>query len=192
MILGSYVLLASIVLGLNIIPAFMPPTWVVLAFFVTKYHLLLIPVVLIGATCATLGRVILASLSRKYFTKFFSQDSQANYATIGEYLNSHQHITVPLVVAYAFLPIPSNHVFIAAGLAKVRIKLLAGSFFAGRLISYTFWVSLTHRLADNLPEIFSKHYARTGSIIIEIIGLIILYLLGKIAWKRILNKINNT
>src|SRR3989338_2339559 len=111
MILGSYVFLTSLVLGLNIIPAFMPPTWTVLAFFVTKYDLLQIPVVLIGASCATLGRVVLVGISRKYFRRILSADSQENYASIGEYLNSNKHITIPLVVAYAFLPIPSNDVF---------------------------------------------------------------------------------
>lgn len=189
MILGSYVLLASLVLGLNIIPAFMPPTWTVLAFFVTKYDLLLIPVVLIGASCATLGRVVLAGISRKYFRRILSADSQENYASIGDYLNRHRKLTIPLVIAYAFLPIPSNDVFIAAGLAKVKIKLLAGSFFVGRLISYTFWVSLTQRFSDNLVDIFSKHYTKAGSIVLEVVGLLLLYLFGKIAWKKILKKV---
>ncbi len=123
MIFGAYILLSSIVLGLNIIPAFMPPTWTILAFFVTKYDLQLIPVVILGAGFATLGRIILANISGKYFRRFFSDKSKANYASIGEYLNRHKKITIPLVVAYAFIPIPSNHIFIAAGLAKMRIRL---------------------------------------------------------------------
>lgn len=190
-LLAPYALLASIVLGLNVIPAFMPPTWIVLAFFVAKYDLQLLPVVLIGATCATLGRVVLANLSKNFFRRLLPKNSQANYASIGAYLNNHQHITIPLVLTYAFLPIPSNHIFIAAGLAKVRIKLLAGSFFAGRLISYTFWVSVTQRLSDNLVDLFSRHYARTGSVIAEIAGLGLLLLLGTIGWKKILKRIDN-
>lgn len=189
MFLGFYVFLASVVLGINVIPAFMPPTWTILAFFVTKYDLQILPVVLIGATFATLGRIILAHLSQNYFRRFLSNNSQENYASIGEFLNSHHKITVPLVIAYAFLPIPSNNVFIAAGLAKMRIGLLAASFFVGRLISYTFWVSLTQKLADNLADLFSRQYAETGSIILQIVGLVLLYLLGKIAWKKILNKV---
>lgn len=190
MVYIEYIILSSIVLGMNVIPAFMPPTWAVLAFFVTKYHLLIIPAVILGAAAASLGRVILAGISQKFFRKFFSRQSQENYASIGRYLNTHQRLTIPLVLIYAFLPIPSNHVFIAAGLAKVNIKLLAASFFAGRLISYTFWVSLTRRLADNLEDIFSSHYSKIGSVVVEIVGLILLYLLGRIAWKKILHKID--
>ncbi len=190
--MAIYIFLASTVLGINIIPLFMPPTWTILAFFVTKYHLYLVPAVIIGATFATLGRIILAGISEKFFRRFLSKKSQENYASIGDYLNSHQHITIPLVITYAFLPIPSNHVFIAAGLAKVKIKLLAGSFFIGRLISYTFWISLTRRLSDNLEDIFASHYSKVGSVVLEIGGLVILYLIGQIAWKKILKKLNKT
>ena len=76
MILSVYILLASTVLGLNIIPAFMPPTWIVLAFFVTKYDLQIIPVVLIGATCATLGRILLAGISKRYIRKLLPEDAK--------------------------------------------------------------------------------------------------------------------
>lgn len=188
----EYIILASIVLGMNIIPAFMPPTWAVLAFFVIRHHLLLIPAVLLGATFATLGRVILAGISQRFFRQFFPRSSQENYESIGKYLNTHQTLTIPLVITYAFLPIPSNHVFIAAGLAKVNIRLLASSFFTGRLISYTFWISLTRKLSDNLEDIFSNHYSKAGSVVVEIAGLILLYLIGRIAWKKILRKIDKT
>ena len=185
-----YVLLASLVLGLNIIPAFMPPTWIVLAFFVIKYQSAVLPVVLIGAMFATLGRVILAKLSRKYFRRFLPNDSKDNYESMGKYLDSHGQITVPLVLLYSFSPISSNYIFIAAGLAKMRLELLAGSFFVGRLISYTFWVYTTHKLSDNFVDLFGLRFAKAGSIIVEILGLIVIYLLGKIAWKKILKQVD--
>lgn len=188
--LGAYVVLASIVLGMNVVPAFMPPTWAVLAFFVAKYDLNLLLVVLLGASCATMGRVVLATISRRYFRKFFSSESQQNYASVGEYLNTHQHITIPLVLIYAFFPVPSNHVYIAAGLAKARIKIIAASFFVGRLISYTFWVKLTQKLSDNLVDIFSHHYSQAGSVVVELAGLALLYFIGKIAWKKFLKRID--
>lgn len=187
--IAPYILLIPIILGMNVIPFFMPPTWIVLAFFVAKYDLNTLPVVLIGASCATLGRVILAFASQRFLRKLLPKNYQQNYASIGSYLNKHEALTIPLVLTYAFLPIPSNHVFIAAGLAKVRIKILAGSFLVGRLISYTFWVSLTQRFSDNLVDIFSKHYSKVGSVVVEIVGLLLLYLLGRIAWKKVLKRV---
>ncbi len=187
--ISLYFVLALLILGMNVVPILMPPTWTVLAFYVAKYHLFIIPAVLIGASCATLGRIILATLSRKYFRRMFSKKSQENYETLGNYLNTHEKITIPLVITYAFFPIPSNDVFIAAGLAGVNIKLLAGSFFVGRLISYSFWIQLTRHLADNLEDIFNTHYANFGAIAVEIAGLLIIYLIGKIAWRKIVAKL---
>ncbi len=189
MFLVPYIILATIVLSMNVIPAFMPPTWILLAFFVHKYDLAILPVVLIGASLATLGRIILTMVSQKYFSRFFSKDSRQNYESIGDYLNSHEAMTVPLMITYAFIPIPSNHVFIAAGLAKVKIKPLAAAFFVGRLISYTFWVKLTQKLSDNLSDIFNNHYSKVGSIIAELVGILILYFIGRIAWKKILKHV---
>lgn len=187
--IAIYLFLASTILGMNIFPLFMPPTWLVLAFFVNRYNLNIVPVVLIGASFATFGRIILASISHRFFRRFFSKESQENYASIGAYLNSHEQITIPLVVTYAFIPIPSNHIFIAAGLAKVRIKLLASAFFVGRLISYTFWVGLSQKLADNLEDIFSSHYSKIGTIGVELLGVLVLFIIGKIAWKKILKHV---
>lgn len=189
MFLVPYLTLATIVLSMNVIPAFMPPTWIVLAFFVGKYDLRLLPVVLIGAVCATIGRIILTIISQKYFSRFFSKESKTNYESIGDYLNHHKGITIPLMITYAFIPIPSNHVFIAAGLAKVNIQALASAFFIGRLISYTFWVKLTEKLSDNISDIFNSHYSKVGSIVAELAGLLILYFIGKIAWKKILKRL---
>lgn len=54
-----YIGLALIVYIVNIIPLFMPPTWLMLAFFSIHYHLYTIPVIIIGAISATFGRVTL-------------------------------------------------------------------------------------------------------------------------------------
>jgi hypothetical protein len=55
----EYLILGVLVFGVNIVPAFMPPTWIILAFFYLRYHLNLLPTVIIGAAAATLGRVVL-------------------------------------------------------------------------------------------------------------------------------------
>lgn len=190
MFLTSFITLAVLVFGMNIVPAFMPPTWIVLAFYHIRYDLPLIPLVVIGATAAALGRVVLTLISRQFFRKFLSEQSRSNYESLGLYLKSKSRITVPVIIAYMFLPIPSNQVFIAAGLAKFDIRLLVFSFFVGRLISYTFWVSVADRASDNLESIFSGHYSRLGSLAGEIIGFALLYLVSRIGWKRFVRSKN--
>lgn len=184
-----YIFLSVLTYIVNIVPALMPPTWIILAFLYINYHLHIIPVVVLGAIFATLGRVTLYLLAKKFGHFFISKKSKENVEILGKYVNSHMKISIPLFILYAFLPIPSNQVYIAAGLSRVRIKYLAVSFFFGRILSYFFWVSATHKVTTSIQVIFSKHYARTGSIIAEIIGFGILFIITKIDWVKVL-KIN--
>lgn len=175
--------------GMNVMPMFMPPTWIILFFFFSTYHLSLLPTVILGAVAATSGRVVLAILSG-HFRPFMSEKMLANMTALGNYFNTHTHISIPLLFVYAFLPIPSNHVYIAAGLAKIKIRLLALTFLFGRLISYTFWLTVTHRIASSLDRIFGQYYNQPKAFLAEIIGFILLYLFTKLNWKKILSKIH--
>lgn len=186
--LAEYIILTVLVFGMNVIPAFMPATWTVLAFFYIKYNLLLIPTVAIGAIAATAGRIVLYSLSRQFIQPHLKGKTKENLFALGDFLNSNQKLAFTVVLAYAYLPIPSNEVFIAAGLAGVNIKIIAFSFFIGRLISYTFWVSLTNHVAQNLEGIFARSYTRLGATIAEILGIVVLIAITQIPWKKLLKK----
>lgn len=188
MTLGLYPAIALLVLCMNVLPAFMPATWVVLAFFYITFHLQLIPLVIIGATFATAGRVLLYYFSKHFIRHYLSASSQENFDALGEYFKKHNHLTIPVVLGYAFLPIPSNNVFIAAGLAKLDIKIIAFSFFLGRLISYTFWISVASRINRNLSDIFANHLSNINGIIIEVLSLLTIVILSKINWKHFINK----
>src|ERR1700694_4316506 len=59
----SYLLLAAVVFGVNLLPAFGPPTWAVLVFFRLQSSLPAVPLVLIGALSAASGRLVLADVS---------------------------------------------------------------------------------------------------------------------------------
>lgn len=181
-----YIVLGVFVFGLNIIPAFAPPTWMVLAFYYLKFHLLLVPVVLIGAAAATLGRVVLYILARNYFGNLFPKKSLENLHVLGKFIESHENLTIPVVLTYAFLPISSNQMFITAGLSGLRIRLIAFSFLIGRLISYTFWISAAHKIVNSLEAIFSIHFSNLGALIAQVLGFVVIIFISKIKWKKYL------
>ncbi len=60
----QYILIALLVYTTNVIPFFMPATWTVLAFIAITYKIPLLPLAIIGATFATMGRLTLAKLSQ--------------------------------------------------------------------------------------------------------------------------------
>lgn len=183
-----YLLLFLLVFLINLVPAFMPPTWTIISFFTIKYDLFIFPTVLLAVVAATGGRVILALAARRWFRRFLPKKYLENYEHLGEALEQHQKLTIPVVLAYAFSPISSNSLFIIAGLSNVDLKIITFSFFVGRLFSYTFWVSASSHLSDKLEDIFAGSLHNHGAIISALFSLLIVIIIGKINWKKILTR----
>lgn len=184
-----YIILSAVIFGINTIPALMPPTWALLVFFHFHYNLSFIPTIVLGAFSATAGRILLAYLSRTFLRPHLSKKVKDNYKYLGKFINSHKHLTVPIIILYAFLPIPSNQIYIAAGLAEANIWLIASSFLIGRLISYTFWVGAAHALYGGIEDVFTKYYSNSNFYIAEVAGILVLIVISMIPWKKTLVKL---
>ena len=134
-------LLFFVVFGLNLIPAFAPPTWMVFSYIGFRYvtvNVVLLAVV--GATAATLGRMTLAKMARVVVRqRFMSESSRQNIDSIREYLEPRRKLTFGVFLFYAFTPLPSNYLFIAYGLTTMKLRMIAAPFFLGRSVSYSFW-----------------------------------------------------
>ena len=56
----------AVVFAINLLPAFGPPTWAVLVFFRLTYDVPAVPLILLGAVAAALGRLTLAAVTRHF------------------------------------------------------------------------------------------------------------------------------
>lgn len=182
-----YIFLIIIIFGINVIPAFMPPTWIILAFFYTHYHLAFFPTVILGVIAATAGRTVLALLAR-HSKPFLSHQFIQNYESLGTVLQAKKKVTIPLILGYAFSPLSSNNLFIIAGLSNLNLAIVSGSFFLGRLISYTFWVTFSYHMPQRLEDIFSRDLTNIGAFISAAISIVVIYVLGKINWTKLLQQ----
>jgi membrane protein YqaA with SNARE-associated domain len=180
-----YLLLFVVVVLVNFIPLFMPATWMVLALFATIYHLPLVPTVLVGVTASTIGRTGLYFLSQRYVARFLSEDQIKNMNELGQILNGHQQVLIPLVLAFSILPIPSNHLYIAAGLASFDLKTLTAAFVIGRSANYLVLVGSSELAARGVETILKSRFVGPAAIAIQILGLAGLYLITKISWKKV-------
>lgn len=181
-----YLILWIFIFGINVVPAFMPPTWTILAFFYIRYHLAFIPTVIFGATAATLGRVMLANLAKLYLRPVIPQKALKNYTALGDFLKKDKRLTIPLLFTYAFFPVPSNDVYITAGLVNLSLRMIAFAFFCGRLISYSFWVGLAYHTSKNLDHLFSQHLSKGWAFAGEFVGFGLIVLIGSINWGKVL------
>lgn len=127
---------------LNVLPAFAPPTWVVLsAFIVGAPEVNPFALALTGAAAATSGRIVLAKLARLLVRgHLLSGESRRNIDEIRKKIEAHRAASAVGLTVFALGPLPSNLLFIAYGLTSLNIAFAAAPFFVGRVASYSFWI----------------------------------------------------
>lgn len=135
-----YVLLFAFVFGVNLLPAFGPPTWTLLVFARLNWHLEPVAVVLIGAFAAMSGRYLLA-IGTRHFRDRLSEKRKANLQAADDLLFAKKGRAWTVLAVFAVSPLPSAQLFVAAGLLDVALVPLTLAFFVGRLVSYSFYVA---------------------------------------------------
>jgi hypothetical protein len=175
-----------VVFALNVVPAFAPPTWTVLSFISIRFDINFLALALVGAVAATLGRVVLAKLSKVIVReKLLGEPTKRNIDSIRSRIEARPKLTVGIFLLYAFSPFPSNNVFIAYGLTGMRLRLITVPFFIGRVVSYSFWsltaAGLGRRLA--YESIASGSFFSIYFVLTQIFTIILIYLFIRIDWE---------
>jgi membrane protein DedA with SNARE-associated domain len=185
-------LLFLVVFGLNLVPAFAPPTWMVFSYVGFRFATVNIAMLaVIGAAAATLGRVALAKMARVVVRqRFMSQRTRNNIDSIREYLEPRHKLTFGVFLFYAFTPFPSNYLYIAYGLTTMKLRKIAAPFFIGRSISYSFWGFTASSVARRITvdstgalSYFSVYFVAT-----QILLLSLLYVFARVDWRALLGE----
>jgi membrane protein YqaA with SNARE-associated domain len=150
--LAQLALALAVVFAVNLLPAFGPPTWAVLVFFSLDFDLPAVPLVLGGALAAAAGRFVLASGSRRLRPRLSAARRQRLDHTQAA-LSANRARTAAGLGLFAVSPLPSGQLFVAAGLMTVPLPPLTAAFFAGRLVSYSFYVGAATLAERNLGAI---------------------------------------
>lgn len=185
-------LLFLVVFGLNLVPAFAPPTWMVFSYIGFRFVSVNIAVLaVIGAAAATLGRMTLAKMAHAVVRqRFMSESSRNNIDSIREYLEPRRKLTFGVFLFYAFTPFPSNYLFIAYGLTTMKLRKIAAPFFIGRSISYGFWGLTASGVARRITlestealSYFSIYFVAT-----QILLLSLIYVFTRVDWRALLGE----
>ena len=106
------------------------------------------------------GRLLLATLSRRFRSRLSAKRRANLEAARDLFAGSHAKGLAALGL-FALSPIPSAQLFIAAGLLDVALIPLTAAFFAGRLVSYSIYVSAAgladHHFGDLLRNSLTSH-----------------------------------
>ena len=179
--MSGYLLAAACVFGVNLLPAFGPPTWALLVFFRLNAELAAVPLVLLGALAAASGRLVLASTSRRFRSRF-SQRRLDNVEAAEDALLGGRGKAVAGLGLFALSPVPSAQLFIAAGLLRVPLVPLTAAFFAGRLVSYSLYVGAASAVEESLGPVLTDAFASPLGVALQILMLVGLVALVRVDW----------
>jgi membrane protein YqaA with SNARE-associated domain len=183
----AYLAVFSIVLGINLLPAFGPPTWAVLVFTRLHWHLNPIALVVIGAVAASAGRYLLA-LGARHFSGRLPKRMTTNLQDARGLLKSHRRGSLAVLALFVVSPLPSAQLFLAAGLLDLDLVLFTSAFCVGRLVSYSLYVGLAVVADRHLGNVLGQVFGSPWSIALQIVLFSAVCALPLIDWRALLSR----
>ena len=182
----SYFGIFLVLIGVNVCPILMPPSWIVLtSFYLLDPNLNIIFLAVVGATGATIGRYFLKKISG-LFRKFVGEEQKSNLDIIGTFLNKKRYGYIIASFLFAATPLPSNMLFITYGLMRAKSTGIYVGFWFGRVISYIIMIHFGNAVLKPFLEIFEDRL--TGILLIDGIGIGVIILFASINWTALITE----
>jgi len=182
-----YLAAMALVFVINVVPAFMPATWMLLAFFRIKFGLPLLALSIGGSIVAAAGRWALARASGR-FSRRFMKSKQSDMRELGEFLDEHrQHVGLATFL-YTLSPLPSNNLFVAAGMVEIQLAWVLIGFLSGRLLANTVLVWTTDKAFRHFEDLFRTAFDTWEAILWQSLSVVGIVLLARIPWAKWLRR----
>jgi uncharacterized membrane protein YdjX (TVP38/TMEM64 family) len=157
----------------------------VLVFLRLNSDLDAVPLVLVGALAAALGRFTLATASRR-LRRFMSPKRLASLEAAQEVLSGSRRRAAAGLALFALSPVPSAQLFVAAGLMTVPLVPLTAAFFAGRLVSYSIYVAGASAVKHSFGSVIAKSLTSPLGIALQVAMLAALVALVRVDWAALI------
>ena len=169
----------------NVIPAFVPPTWIVLSMF--KIHnpeLDTMGIASFGVAGSIVGRYVLY-LYCKVFGRFVPSKYGDNVRYISKFLGEKKLGLFLGTFLYALSPLPSNFLFISSGISAVEVLPVLGGFALGRIISYAALIHVSH----SVFLFFDSLGLENMRLALDVLGIVAGFAVVLIDWRKVLEKL---
>jgi membrane protein DedA with SNARE-associated domain len=179
----SYFGIFFLLVAINTSPILMPPSWMVLASFLSLDPTLNILILaIVGATGATIGKFVLKRTSH-LFRRFVGQEQKSNLDFIGNFLNRKKFGYILTSFLFAATPLPDSMLFVAYGLIRAKSTGLYVGFWFGRLLSYYIMLTISNQVLDPFLNLFGDRLI--GILIADVVGILFLILFSSINWNML-------
>ncbi len=169
----------------NTIPAFAPPTWIVLSLFkISHPELNSLILASLGVVGSVTGRFAMYLYS-KALGRYIPQRYMGNINYFKKVIEKKRRGLFLGSFAYSLSPLPSNFLFIGSGLSGIKVLRMLAGFSVGRVISYALLVHGFYK-TFSLIEVFG-----TGNVLLfgNLLGIGLAASMIFIDMKKILGRI---
>lgn len=184
-------LLFAAIYALHLVPIFAPPTWMAIALIaLNRPELNPLAVAVVAALGATLGRITLARGAKRLVReRWMSASTRANIDVFGQMIANRRSARYGLLALYLYSP-ASNFLFIAHGLTRLPLAMIALPFLAGRLATYTLWGMAAQSVAQQfrLDQRDWGSYLGGYFVLTQCVLLAALWLFTRLDWRALLER----
>ena len=176
-----------LILILNVVPAFVPPTWTVLSLIYVMFpeYFSPLPLALVGCIASTLGRVVLSYVGTAS-RGIMGEKRKEGLSDLRNRIESRKWGGFVLSLAVALSPLPSNAYFIAIGVMKYQVIGVFAGFMLGRFFSYWLTISLTKVAAHSFRDLFGSELYVVA--IIDLISIASIIAFALIDWHKLIEE----
>ena len=178
-----YLILGLLVFGVNLLPAFGPPTWTILVYARLRWHFDPVLLVVLGALASAAGRLLLGLAFQRLRLRF-PERYRTNLENLEARLVKRRGRAIALAGLFVLSPLPSAQLFCGAGLLDLRIVPLTLAFFVGRLVTYSIYVTTAVVVDAQLGSILSQVWGSPWSIALQAVLLVALAALPLVPWRH--------
>lgn len=166
--MGTYLAVFGIVFAINLLPAFGPPTWLVLVVLHVSWKCNVPALVILGALAACSGRYVLARSAQR-LKPHLPKRYVNGVERAGKALLEKRARATAAVGLFLISPLPSAQLFIAAGLLELPLIPVTLAFGLGRLVTYSLYLTVASVAITSLSGAFGDFFGSPWSIALEII-----------------------
>ena len=183
----QYPTVVLLVFVINILPAFGPPTWVVLVLFKLNWHLNPAALVLLGALAAASGRFCLAWATGR-LRGSLRPERRESLEALNAYLTGHRGRSALALALFMLSPLPSAQLFEAAGLLAAPLLPITAVFLAGRVVSYSLYIGAATVAERSIGHTLVSALTSPTGIAVQVLLELSVVLLARIDWTRVIGR----
>jgi uncharacterized membrane protein YdjX (TVP38/TMEM64 family) len=179
---------ALVIVVVNMLPAFAPPTWAILVLVQARYGYPTAVLVVVGACAAATGRTLLALGARRVRHWVSPQRLESLEAAKG-LLVARRATAIGALALFLVSPLPSGQLFVAAGLLDLRLPPLVAAFLVGRLFSYTVYLTAASAAAATVDQLIGKGVSSWVAVAVQIALFGLVIVLARVDWVRVAKRL---